>query len=1057
MTKHYCQKKWLLRLSMTLTLTFFAASLFAQSGTVRVTGTVTDQSTGNPIPGVNVFVTSSQLGTVTDADGKYAIAVPARGNSVSMTFSFVGYSTLTQSVDVSGQSEVVLDVPLSEDILNLSEVVVTGFGLTSEKKQVGVLVSKVNQKDIKDLASPNALSGLSGRISGAVVTQNSGDPGGGFSVILRGISSINGSAEPLYIIDGNIVNNASSNVINLNADAQATGFQAGQNRLIDLNPNDIESIEVLKGASASAIYGSLASNGVVLIKTKRAESGEPRIDFSTSFMVSELRKDVPLNDYPFRFGFPGDERLSTVGDRLTTIADLRSAAQQAANPGTGPVSLGGRLVTNQYPVTRYNYWDDIFDTAYGTDNYISITGGNGKTNYFASTSYFRNEGILKGTEFERYGLNVKVDQSLFNDKAKLSAGVIYSNSSSQDLPNGNNFFNPISGVFIIDNVWDLNDRDDFGNLLAVERVRINPLTPSETFDITQETNRVISSLAFTYNPTDEITLDYRAGVDNTSLVGNTFQPRITYPNVAAAFFPDGYASVATNNLFQLNSNLSATYRKKFGAISTATSAGFQWLFRDSQTSIAQGRDLLPFVQTINASQNFFANPAEDQRKFSLWGWYLQETIGYNNFLFLTLSGRIDGASSFGQDERNQFYPKASTSIVLSDLDFWSPLSDTWNSFKIRASYGEAGNLTAIDEFERFTLANPVVIGTRGGLTPSTRLGQAGIRPERQKEFEIGADLSFFRNKLGLQVTYYNQRIEDLILRTAIAPSSGGAEIVRNAGEMTNKGIELQLDASIMKTKDFSWNATVIYSSFNNEVTRLLNQNINGDVLRGGGGTQSAIVGFPIGSYNVNYYARNPDGSLLLTAAGLPQIERGDATTNTPQRNAAGQPSGDPIRRVLGDPNPDWTGSVINTLAYKKFGLRVQFDAVQGFEVYNWNWVTANNVGQGPTAERELRGELPRGWVAAIGGFIGPRIQEEHVEDGSFVKLREIALSYDFGKVGPFRGLNVSAVGRNLISFDDYRGFDPETNSAGQNTRVRGDDFGNVPIPRTYQIKLSASF
>lgn len=1053
--KHRLSQK-LMKMVMAVFLLSYSSILDAQAQAVTITGKVSDAGVGNTLPGVNILIKGTLLGTTTDANGNYAIEMPT-GKQV-LTFSFIGYVTQSQTIEATSGG-LTLDVTLQEDILSLNEVVVTGFGMTSEKKLVGNAVSKINRRDMKDLASPNALSSLSGRISGALVTQNSGDPGGGFSVILRGISTINGSAEPLYVIDGNIVNNASTNVINLNADAQGTSFQAGQNRLIDLNPNDIESIEVLKGASASAIYGSLASNGVVLISTKKAESGEPKITFSTSFMVSELRKEVTLNTFPFRFGFPGDERLSTVGDRLTTIADLRSAADIAANPGTGPVALGGKLVENQFPVTRYNYWDDIFQTAYGTDNYISVSGGNNRTSYFASSSYFKNEGILKSTEFERYGLNLKVNQRLFQDKGNLSAGLIYTNSSSQDLPNGNNFFNPISAVFIIDNVWNVNERDAFGNLLGVERVRLNPLTPIETFDIRQETNRVITSLNFNYSPIEDLTLNYTIGIDNTSLTGNTFQPRVPYPNVAAAFFPDGFASVATSNVFQFNSNLSLSYNKNISNdLSTTTAAGFQWLHREAQSTTAQGRDLLPFVSTINGAQNFFINPSEDQRKFSLWGWYLQETLGYKNFLFLTLSGRVDGASSFGDDERNQFYPKASGSLILSDLDFWSPLTSFWNSFKIRASYGEAGNLTSISEFDRFTLANPVVISGRGGLIPGSRLGQIGIKPERQKEFEVGADMSFFKNKVGIQFTYFNQTIEDLILTTAISPSSGGSDIVKNAGEMENNGIELQADVSVIKKKDFSWSVTGIFSTFNNKVTSLINQQINGDLLRGGGGTQSAIVGHPIGAFNVNFFARNPDGSLLLSPIGLPQVERGDANTNEAQRDpVTGQPIGAPIRKVLGDPNPDWTGGLINTLSYKKLGLRFQFDAVQGFEVYNWNKITGNNVGNGPLAERELRGEVPRGWVAAIGGFIGPRIQEEHIEDGSFIKLREVALSYDLGKLGPFQNVNVSAIGRNLFSIDDYSGFDPETNSAGQNTRVRGDDFGNVPIPRTYQFKLLVSF
>ncbi len=1046
--------------SMGLVFLLAFTTLQAQEQEVVVTGKVTDAETQQGLPGVSIRIDGTTSGTITDAEGNFKFNSAVTPGNYSLIASFIGYKTSKNALVVDNQTSYEFTIALAEDVLKLDEVIVTGLGTTSEKRKIGNLVSRISQKDFKDVGSPNAISSLSGRISGAVITQNSGDPGGGFSVILRGISTVNGSAEPIFIVDGNIINNSSSNVINLNADAQGTNFQAGQNRLIDINPNDIENIEVLKGASAAAIYGSLASNGVVLITTKKATNSAPKITFSTSVVVSELRKEIELNQYPFRFGYPGDARLSTTGDRLTLIGDFRTPADRALLPGTGPVAGNNApIVTNQYAVSRYNYWKDIFKTATGTDNYLSIAGGNQKTTYFASTSYYNNDGILKSTNFKRYGLNLKVDQRLINDKALLTAGLIYSNSSSRDLPNGNNFFNPISGVIIMDNVFNINERDASGNLRAGEILRINPLTPIETYNITQETNRVIGNLNFNYAPIENLILDYRVGIDNTSLVGNTLQPTIPYPGVSAAFFPDGYVSVANSSTFQLNSNFSATYNKTIGSsFSTSTSIGTQWLYRQNKSSVAQGRDLLPSVNILSAAKNFFINPSEDQREFTLWGFFLQETIGYKDFLYLTLAGRVDGASSFGEDQRNQFYPKVSTSVVLSDLAFWKSMPTFWNSFKLRGSYGEAGNLTAIGEFDRFNLASAIVLPNRGGFAPSSRIGQRDIRPERQKEFEFGTDLSFLKNRLAFQFTYYSKTIEDLILTTAIAPTSGGSDIIKNAGQLKNTGIELQADASIIKTKNFSWSLTGIFSTFKNEITDLLNKQVNGDVLRGGGGTQSAIIGQPIGAYSVNFYARNADGSLLLSPAGLPQVERGDPNTNIAQRDAVtGQPSGTPIRRVLGDPNPDWTGSLINSFGYKRFSLRVQFDAIQGFEIYNWNKISLNNVGAGKMSERELRGELPRGWVAAIGGFIGPRIQEEHIEDGSFVKLREVALTYDFGKMGLFSNINFTVIGRNVFSIDNYSGFDPETNSAGQNTRVRGDDFGNVPIPRTFQFKLTASF
>ncbi|MEK7255317.1 MAG: SusC/RagA family TonB-linked outer membrane protein, partial [Bacteroidota bacterium] len=316
------------------------------------------------------------------------------------------------------------------------------------------------------------------------------------------------------------------------------------------------------------------------------------------------------------------------------------------------------------------------------------------------------------------------------------------------------------------------------------------------------------------------------------------------------------------------------------------------------------------------------------------------------------------------------------------------------------------------------------------------------------------------------------------------PSIGGTSIVTNIGSMTNKGIELLLTAQPVKTKNFAWNLGFNFSSNQNEVS-----GIDGILaLRGSDGTQSALNGEAFGVFFGRYYARNDDGTLLTTSQGLAQPERGLVFTDAnydestlpsgalkdriyryagsvfvPVRDGAGQPlttGTQELRKVLGNPAPDWVGTFTTALTYKKVSFNVQVDMVQGNEVYNWNRITSNNVGFGELAEKDLKGELPRGYVASIaGGVTGQRIQEEHVEDGSFVKLRELGLSYDFGKVGKktFDNLSISLWGRNIYSFDNYQGFDPETNSAGQNERVRGDDFGNVPIPRSFGIRLAGRF
>ncbi|WP_276500606.1 SusC/RagA family TonB-linked outer membrane protein [Terrimonas pollutisoli] len=1046
------QRKWK-TYSFVLLLQLMSVLALAQ---VRITGKVTGPD-GNGLSAISVTIRNTTLGTSTDVDGNYVISADLKPGTYILEFSGVGYKSVENSVKVETASSYTLDAGLLEDALSLDEVVVTGTNVRTSKKQLGNSISTISAKQLQNSGASNLSAILNGRIMGAQVTQNSGEPGGGVSIKLRGVGSVFGSSEPLYIVDGIIIDNSSANVINLNADAQGARIQTGSNRLVDINPNDIERIEVINGAAAAAIYGSRASNGVVQIFTKRGKNGQTKVSLFTSIQFNSLRKRLELNEEPFRFGYPGDARLSTVGDRLTTIANLRG--DQATTPGTGPAALGGRLDQNKYPVTRYDYQDNIFNNSTGTDNHISVNGGNDKSSFYLSASYLKNEGIIRNTNFQRYGLRARGDMTI-NKWAKISGGAIYSNTSSKDLPNGNNFFSPISTMTIIDNVWNIDERDANGNLLSVERVRMNPLSVIEGYDLRQETNRVLTDVKLNLTPLKGLNIDFTNGFDTYSQTGNTYQARVPYENVSAAFFPDGYVSVARYNYFQWTSDVTASHKfDLLKDLQSTTSAGYSVQYIKTTYTAQEGRDLIPIVRTIGAAQNLFNLPIDTRTQQSIFGYFFQQAFGYKNKLFLTLAGRFDGSSAFSKDAQNIFYPKASLSYNISDEEFWrsSRTANWFNTLKLRASYGKAGNLTGVGAYDRFITYLPINY-TGGGFAPRNRIGNVNIRPEIKEEWEGGADMQFFSGRLGLQITGYSQKITDLVLPFNIAPSNGAASLVDNLGEMTNKGIELMLTGTPFKTRDFRWDASLLFNKNKNKITKLY-KNAGFIGFDPDPGTQGVLEGFPVGVYYVNYYARQDDGSLLLRDVNgfmLPQIERGDIIKGSPSRDANGQPTGSPLRKVLGDPNPDYTATFVNEFSYKNWSLRVQLDRVDGFEVYNWDWITRNNVGNGKLAEKELRGELPRGWVAAIGGFIGPRIQEDHVQDGTFTKLRELALSYTLDKLKFAESIKVSLIGRNLVSWDDYVGFDPEISSAGQSI-VRGDDFGAFPIPRTFQVSVIANF
>lgn len=1064
-------KQNLLRILSSYFLLFLPLLALAQGkASIMAKGVVKDE-TGSPMVGVTVQLKGTQLATITDVDGIYSLSGTAPEGEYQLTASFVGYANSVQKVTVTASNPtIVMDFDMAPDVLNLDEVVVTGNTATTTRKQLGNNISVIKSENLKNSATTNTLGALQGKVMGAQITQNSGDPAGGISVRLRGASSINGSSDPLYIVDGVIVDNSSQNVINRNGDAMGTSFAAGQNRLVDINSADIERIEVLNGASAAALYGARAANGVIQIFTKRGKSDKTRIEFSTSFMSSQLRKQIPMTTLGQRFGTKGNDRLETAQDRLTILLNVGRTDAQLTAQGVNFVKAGytpRTLVTDKYAVTRYNYWDDIFTTAIGTENNLSFSGGNDKTQYYASMGYFDNDGILKNTNFKKYNLRLNLDQTLAS-WAKLSFGLGANFSKSRDMPNGNNFFNPISGVFIIDNVWNLNDRDANGNLKQVEQVRVNPLSIIETFDITQQTYRTMGNLKLSLYPVKGLTIDLIGGGDMYSLQGNEYHPRLPYAGVSADFFPDGYVSVATDNVMLLNQDLNITYNKNLTKDITSTSMlGYQLQYNRNQYTAQDGRDMAPFGKTIAAANNLFNRPVQRISERFISGAFAQQTFGWKEQVFVTVAGRLDKSSVFAEDNQNNFYPKISGSWVLTD---YLPNKKILSSAKLRAAYGQAGNLTGIGAYDRFDNYSLSSIGGLASINPSTTFANPSVRPEKMTETEFGGDLAFLGNRIGLSFNIYNQKVTDLLLTKPVPPSVGGTSIVTNVSSdstyMSNKGVEIMLNANVLKTKNLKWDVGFLYNKNNNTV-----YGIDGGFffIRGGGGTQAVITGQPFGAFYGTYYARDNAGNLLKTTQGLFQPERGTQTpaqyaAGTPERGADGQPkttgSGSTeLRKVIGKPIPDWTGSFNTNISYKQFSFYALFDAVQGVNVYNWNRITSNNVGWGPLAEQEIKGEVPRGTVASVaGGINGSRIQEDHVEDGSFVKIRELALTYDFGKVNRlFENVNISVIGRNLYSFDNYQGFDPEANSAGQSDRVRGDDFGAVPIPRTFMVRLGVKF
>lgn len=971
-------------------------SLFGQlisaQQTYTFSGKVMETSINQPLIGAMVQIGNTKIGGSTDLDGNYSFSGTLKPGNYTIIFSYIGFSNKSQNLTLGTNTDVKINISLLPDLMNLDEVIVTGTSVKTSRKQLGNSISTLNAKDLLDSGATGIDQAMAGKISGALVMQNSGDPAGGISIRMRGPSTITGSSDPLYVVDGLMVSNSSREVINLGGNTQ--------NRLVDLNPNDIDRIEVLKGAAAAAIYGSRASNGVVQIFTKRGKEGKPTFSFTTNFKVNELRKETKYNEVPLAW-------VDSFND---------------ANLATKPVDK------------RYNIQDAIFGTGYGTENFLSVSGGSENTKYFVSTSYLMNEGIVKSTDFKKFSFNSNIDQKV-NSWLKFNFGLNYIQSESSDVPQGgiNSTDGAITGFLYFDNAVNP-QANEFGIYPASSTLvtRTNPAEAVARFKYGQRTNRTMTNIGIVANPFKGFTANFMTGFDYYNQSGTSYVP---LGNTST--FKTGYAARSDVNSFQYNSDLNLSYKFDINDnIESTTLLGATRQYeRVQQISLASDR-LAPGIEV--ASGGTIISSGDSRSEIAMWGEFLQQTFGYKNKLFLTGAIRSDGASVFGTNERNQLYAKASSSYMLSNEKFWgNAFGATINSFKLRAAWGQSGNLTGIGAFDRYLNYNPISIDGSSGVVPSTLLGNENIKPERQEEIELGFDAAFLNNRIGFEFTYYKQNVSDLILRRELAASAGFSYRFENIGKLENEGIEILFRATPLKTQDFEWNVTTTYAKNKNTVTKVAGNNIPfGDSFA----TNYVIEGQPLGVFYRGFYARDASGNIALDTNGLPY-------TGT---NPDGSKS-----KVIGDPNPEWFGSLINEIKYKKFTLNFQLDAVQGFDVMNWNRRLMDNTiyGGGYNAGQELLGNIPKGTGRAK--YV---IFESFVEDGSFVKLRELALSYTFKpkNIG-FQSVRVSFVGRNLISWDNYTGFDPEVNTTGQSNGTRGFDFAAVPIPKTYQIGINATF
>ena len=1032
------KKPLLTRLMMVLTLlSTFGFSSIAQ---VAITGKVTNQKDNSAIEGISIVIKGTKKGTNTDNNGNFSLSHNASG-AFTITASGVGFKSQDFVVDPKGTTKGI-SIVLTEQFSKLDEVVVTGTSAGTTKRQLGSYVSTVNAEDLNKGATGNILAALQGKTAGAQISQNSGDPAGGISVRLRGISSVLSSSEPLYIVDGVIINNATNRVTNTSSNYDGGNFVGtiGQSRMVDINPADIERVEVLNGAAAAATYGSRANAGVIQIFTKRGKTGAAKVSFSSTYMSSSLRKKLEVNQAPVKFGGPTDGPGALTQDIITAP-----------------------FATNTTAVKRYDYQDYIFRNASGTDNTISISGGTDKTKYYFGGSYFMNQGIIKNTDFQRFSFRSNIDQTI-NKWLSMNLGLNYTNSSANEKPDGQSFFSPTNAVTIIGNFHDIQTRDANGNIRAVgERGRINPVSVIEDIKQKQTTSRIISNFGVKMKPIKNLTVDYVMGIDNYAQNGTTYIPPYAY-NASPAFFgggltldptQNGYASASTNSFFQINHDVNANYNWNItNNIVSTTQVGYSQQYEKNNYVLLQSRGFAPFIQTVNGGSTVLPG-IDDRSEISVTGTYVQQNFKFRNNFFVTGAVRRDGSSVFGRTQRNQTYSKASASYVISSTEFFNSLKikNVVDLLKVRVAYGESGNLTGIGAYSRFNTYSSNSFLSRSALNSSSILANENVKPERQSEIEYGLDLGMFNNRVNVTLNVYNKKVTDLLINRQLAPTNGFSSLLDNFGSLENRGFEVMLSLVPVQTKDLKWEMTTIYNQNENKALKI-GQALT--LLSTNAGAPVAIIeGQPIGVFYGTYFARKADGSFITNTAGIPQTARGTQSSVTAPKetlDGSGLPTGAVLRKVIGNPNPKFTGSWVNEVSYKKWSFRAQIDMVSGVDVFNADFRTRQGVGNGKVAQKEIEGSLPRGYISGIYA-----IEEWRIDKGDYVKLRELSLSYNVGKVAFANNLSINFSGRNLISWDSYNGYDPEVNSGGQSTILRGIDFGATPIPRTFSFGIKADF
>lgn len=1019
----------------------------------EISGVVKDQK-GVPLPAVTVLIVGTTNGTSTDFDGNFTIE--AKIGDL-LRFSYIGMKA--KEIRVSELTN--LTVVLEEDANALDEVVVTAFGVEKKQKSLGYSISQVNAEDLNLNGQANAFETLQGRVAGVQINRTSGSSGGGVDILIRGVTSVNPNRnnQPLIIVDGIAFNNDTfAGEVRPSAGSNSPNSSeqfAFSNRAGDINPEDIESFSVLKGAAATALYGVRASNGAIIITTKKGKQGKTKINFTASTSFRQINKTPDLQT-TYREGFNGLPRTLYDPDSETGFNRVQNATSFYS---WGPrytednITLPNGEVVDLTNDRFYNPYD-IFRTGVNSQVNLSLSGANEQLDYFFSLGDNNEEGVLPNTDYRKTNFRLNSGYKI-SDKLKINTAIAYTKSGGRRANGGDksvmSALSYYSGTFPINDYQnpDGSERDySFG-------IIDNPRYLMETSSLIDDVNRWVGSTTINWSAAPWANITYAAQIDNYSDKRN----RYVGADLDGGSQVGGFVLNQNINSTSLESNLLIALNKEWSSDFTSDlTLGHQLSDSKRDYNEARGEGLnVPGINEIGNTTNFFIN--NDITQLRNMGVFAELKLGYQDKLFLTLTGRNDWLSTLPKDNRSFFYPSVSVAYDISEA-FGD--NDVFTFGKIRASWAEVGKGPGFgDVGQYFIVDGDFPFGGTGGYRRSTALGDLNILPERNQSTEFGADLRFFKDRIRLDYAYFNTRVKDQIFTVGTAYSSGLSGIVRNAGDFEIFGHELLISAAIIQKVDFRWDVILNWSTSEGKVLEIPDD-IESIIFADSGfaGVTSEIrAGDKMGTL-YGYKWRYENGERYIAANGLPEINLSE-------------------RVKVGNAFPDFISSITNNFKYKNIGFNFLLEYKKGGDLYDSGLRNSiRNGNRQSTVVREptvLSGVMDDG----NGGFIQNtlegavdqnfyrsstrynRASEVLVQDGSWVKLRNVSLTYDLPKelidALNITRASISANANNLLLWTPFDGFDPEGNQYSAGSNVYGFTGLSVPIAESYSFGINIGF